>query len=812
MSRQTTSRVALLMLALAIFPGCSPTQPFYFHSDGDLSHYLDKATELEYPDVCAEPLPDTSLSEKPLSVTNPDFKEMWDLPLEECVTIALQNSKVIRNLGGVTPITFADGLVERTSGASTVFDPAIQASSAGSGRPTLDQAGGVEAALADFDAQFSMRGGSPSGTLMSRKDRVENRGGAAATVFADQNDTYAGGLRTDLAKRTATGARFTMSNFTDYDRWNGPTDVFPVGPGRKVASVWSTAFEVRWDQPLLRGRGTMVNRVPVMLARISEDISLSQFESSVRNMVKDIEDTYWDLHGWYRNLETAKTARDSAQGAWRIVYEKFNEGVAPAQEEAYAREQYFQFRAGVETSLQNLYNTETRLRWLMGLAATDGRLIRPIDEPTMARVDFEWAAIRTEALVRSPELRQKKWILKGRELELVAAKNQLLPQLDVGALYRWIGVGDELIRDGNDGRDFSSDDDAKYFGSSAFGELASGNYQEADIFFTFAFPVGFRREMAGVRNVQLKLAREKAQLEDMELNTIHLLSTAVRNVESFYVQAQTHFNRWSAAEKEVESATAKWKGGADTVDKVLDAQQRRAQAQLSFYQSLVEYNKAIADVHFRKGSLLEYNNIELTEGNWPQKAYWDALGLARQRDASYYLNYGWTRPDVVSAGPVDQGMGMPVMGQPTPAEVIPTPEPTPAEPAPAEGQPAIESVPAPKAAPASEAAPATEAAPAPPSVLAPELGPMTGGPSGPMLNAPVVSSPNARPASVAADNPLRSRSFELGTLGLNQLRPGAASAPQGATNALRPSAPENASPVQPASYSATIGDSPNSGK
>lgn len=827
MSRQTTSRVALLMLALAIFPGCSPTQPFYFHSDGDLSHYLDKATELEYPDVCAEPLPDTALSEKPLSVTNPDFKEIWDLTLEECVTIALQNSKTIRNLGGVTPFGFSDALIERTGGMSTVFDPAIQASSAGSGRPSLDQAGGVEAALADFDAQLQVRGSNPSGGLLSKTERPENRSPSISDFFPALSEYYRGGLRTDLTKRTATGARFTMSNFTDYNRWTGAfstrdqQNLFNVprhGPGQKVLSDWTTAFEVRWDQPLLRGRGTMVNRVPIMLARINEDISLSQFEASVRNMVKDIEDTYWDLHRWYRNLETAKTARDSAQGAWRIVYEKFNEGVAPAQEEAYAREQYFQFRAGVERSLQDLYNTETKLRWLMGLAATDGRLIRPIDEPTMARVDFEWAAIRTEALVRSPELRQKKWVLKGRELELVSAKNQLLPQLDVGLLYRWIGRGDELIRNNNAGKDFSApvqtpttqagwDTEAsKFVGSSAFGELASGNYQEADIFFTFALPVGFRREMAGVRNVQLRLAREKAQLEDMELNTIHLLSTAVRNVESFYVQAQTHFNRWSAAEKEVESATAKWKGGADTVDKVLDAQQRRAQAQLAFYESLVEYNKAIADVHFRKGSLLEYNNIELTEGHWPQKAYWDALGLARQRDASYYLNYGWTRPDVVSAGPVDQGVGMPVMGQPTPAEVIPAPEPTLAEPAPAEGQPATESMPAP------EAAPAPGAAPAPPSVLAPELGPMTGGPSGPMLNAPIVSSPIAGPASVAADNPLRSRSFEFGTLGLNQLRPGAASAPQGATNSLRPSAPETASPVQPASYSATIGDSTGSGK
>ena len=39
----------------------------------------------------------------------------------------------------------------------------------------------------------------------------------------------------------------------------------------------------------------MVNRVPIVLARINQDISLAQFESSVRNLVLDIENTYWDL-------------------------------------------------------------------------------------------------------------------------------------------------------------------------------------------------------------------------------------------------------------------------------------------------------------------------------------------------------------------------------------------------------------------------------------------------------------------------------------------------------------------------------------
>ena len=54
----------------------------------------------------------------------------------------------------------------------------------------------------------------------------------------------------------------------------------------------------------------------------------------------------------------------------------------------------------------------------MGMAATDGRLIRPKDELTTAKVTFDWCDVLSEGLVRSPELRQQKWIVKQRELEL----------------------------------------------------------------------------------------------------------------------------------------------------------------------------------------------------------------------------------------------------------------------------------------------------------------------------------------------------------------------------------------------------------
>jgi len=83
----------------------------------------------------------------PLTVSNSEFREIWDLTLEECVAIALQNSKTIRNLGGVTPFGFADALIGRTGGASTIYDPAIVETGQN----------GVEYALAAFDAQLQIK-------------------------------------------------------------------------------------------------------------------------------------------------------------------------------------------------------------------------------------------------------------------------------------------------------------------------------------------------------------------------------------------------------------------------------------------------------------------------------------------------------------------------------------------------------------------------------------------------------------------------------------------------------------------------------
>jgi outer membrane protein TolC len=755
MTRQLRTKLALLLIGLTIFSGCSPTQPFYLNEDGDLSHYIDKATDLEYPDVKTVPLEEVTQARHPFRVSDPEDLEFWDLTLEEAVSISLQNSKILRNLGGVTQINFADSLVGRTAGATSIYDIAIQESSPsgvqgvtnprgqftgvdGPGQViTAAQAGGVESALAAFDAQLNVLG--TNGSLLGRQFTPQNAVPAAGVVFPSVSSGTSGGVDVSLSKRTAVGTQFTLATSTSYDGTNR------FGGSQALPSFWQQTVELQVSQPLLRGAGTLVNRVPIVLARINTDIAAGQFEQSVKNAVLDVENTYWDLLLAYRAVETAKIGRDSAQVTWSTVNEKKLGGIGSAQEEAQAREQYFFFRAALQQALRDLYDTESRLRYLMGLAATDGRLIRPKDEPTSARVEFDWHQVHEEALFRSSEIRQQKWRLKQRELELISAKNLLLPRMNVGMLYRWLGRGHELFGPGN--QPFPSIStgpplnlNIPSFDSSAISELTSGHYQEYNLFLDFEMPVGFRRELASVRNSQLQIARTKAVLEDMELNTSHLISSAVRDLDFRHEQTQSQFNRWKAAHTEVESVIALYEAGKETLDLVLRAQERRANSQIDYYRALCDYNKSLANIHFQKGSILEYNNIFLAEGPWPEKAYYDALGQARERDASYYLDYGWSRPNVVSEGPIPQHFEQLPAGelQNSTSESIPTPAPTPAtgetpqEPAPLPGAPLrtapeIPSQPTPATPEGESEAPSTEGRPA---------GPITTRPAGPVLNPP----------------------------------------------------------------------------
>jgi outer membrane protein TolC len=576
---------------------------------------------------------------RPFSLENRDPKEQWDLRLEEAVQIALANSKVMKSIGG--QILGPPEFLTRSSPSlvPTIYDPAVIES---------DPRGGVEAALSVFDTQFR---------FINRWEKfTEPRNSSFNQIFPSVRQDDQGTFQWQLSKLNATGGQTSLSHSWVYLDSNSPT--------RLYASDWTTALRAEFRQPLLQGAGVQFNRINgpgttpgafngVMLARINTDIALCDFEQGVRNLASDVENAYWEVYYAYRQLDAVIAGRDSGLQNWRDANLKLEVGAFAAHEEAQARNQYFIFRAAVERSLTSLYQAESKLRYIMGLASSDGRLIRPVDEPTTAKVVFDWCEAHAEAIARSSELREFRWHVKRRELEIIAAKNFLLPRLDLVGSYQWIGLGQELIESQGGSGDFTQP------GSNAFQSMTGGEFGNWLAGIEFSMPLGFRREMSGVRNAQLMLARERARLQEAELEVSHQLAYAIRELESMLVVTQTNFNRRIAARDEVRSAKEKYRAGVrdGTLTNVLDAERRLAEAESDYYRTLVDYNKAIAQVHYRKGSLLEYNGVNLAEGPWPAKAYFDANRRARARDASLYLNYGFTMPAVISRGAINQQAG-----------------------------------------------------------------------------------------------------------------------------------------------------------
>jgi outer membrane protein TolC len=240
---------------------------------------------------------------------------------------------------------------------------------------------------------------------------------------------------------------------------------------------------------------------------------------------------------------------------------------------------------------------DRRLRLLIGIAISDSQLIRPTDEPEIAPVVFDWPSAVAEALKRRPELEQQRLLCKRRELELIAARNFLMPRLDAVGRYRVRGLGQRFA--GGTG-----------FLDSAWNQLGSFNFQEWEVGFEYALPVGFRQGHAAVQNAEFQIAHSKAILREQERQIIHDLGVQVSESARAYEQCQTNLNRYLAANDALNALEASRDAGLPvSLDQLLDIQRRLTEAQVRYYQSRLEYALALKNVHFEKGSLLEYSSI-----------------------------------------------------------------------------------------------------------------------------------------------------------------------------------------------------------
>jgi outer membrane protein TolC len=261
----------------------------------------------------------------------------------------------------------------------------------------------------------------------------------------------------------------------------------------------------------------------------------------------------------------------------------------------------------------------------MGLPVNDGTVLRPIDEPVTAEILPDWKLCMTEALMHRVELRRQKWNLKSLELQLRAARSLKQPRLDFLGSYQVNGFGDHLF----------ANTDADAFGTSQglndfYETITQGDQTGWNLGLQMSMPIGFRSAQAQIRNYEIRIAKAQQVLAEQEREIGLELAVSMQDLARAYQSAEFNLNRLLAARENLRGLELR-RGEADLADVVLRSQSRLADAEQAYYQSLVDYNKALVALQFRKGLNLEQNGIYLAEGGWFPEAYQHAQRLSNAR-------------------------------------------------------------------------------------------------------------------------------------------------------------------------------------
>ncbi|GAB4145580.1 MAG: TolC family protein [Planctomycetaceae bacterium] len=635
----------LSVLTATAVAGClKMDRTLHYLGDSDVYYYKQVAQQIDEPYVNEAQNPDATQTEEPRTVRNRRKDKVRDMTLMEAIHTALANNRVIRTNGQF--LSAGNSLYNNPNGTPSIYDPSIQESG------VLFGGRGVEAALAEFDTQLT------TSILWGRDEQVQNNaffGGGLAPGSTLSSDS--GIFRSALSKRFADGGSFLIGHDWNYSGRNLPSQLF--------SSVYTGNLRAEYRRPLWAGSGTEYTRIAgpsnpnfgaitgvsqgVVIARINNDITLGNFQMAVRNLVKDVEDAYWDLYLAYQLYDSAVIARNSALRTWNEAKSKLDIGGVRGFDRAsepQARAQYYEARATAEARLGGqtgtgqggIYYWEGRLRRLLGLPVNDGTIIRPSDEPAIAELAPNWEVDLAEALTRRAELRNQKWNIKSLELQLQAAKSLINPNLSFVSSYSVNGFGDQLFGQNDNDRAGTAQGLR-----SAYESLSQGNQTGWTLGLEFSMPLGFRSAQAQVRNYELRLAKAREVLAAQELEISHELANAYRNLAVNYANMKSNFER-RRAEHERVSIYETREGTLATTDIVLRAQRDRALADSAYFQAVIAYNKAIADLNYRKGTLLEYNNILLAEDEWNPEAYQNALRRARARSHALDNQFLKTEP------------------------------------------------------------------------------------------------------------------------------------------------------------------------
>lgn len=529
--------------------------------------------------------------------------------------LAIADTDILRSKSGASVRGVATGLVQGTPGGGVggigaapsgtqAGGTATGAGGAGAGAAGIVQSTlGAGASVPSFDPVLT---GQMSLSYLNAPQSNQVTTGVAA--FQQNQATLNYGYQQAFHTGTTIELGFENSRTTN-------NSLFSI----LVPEVRSSAtFSLR--QRLLSGFGLGPNTRFIRIARNNREISDVAFRNQVIATVTQIENIYWDLVNAYEDVKVKQRSLELAEKTLSDNKKQVDIGtLAPieivrAEAEVATRQQEL-IQAQTQLQLQQLLMKNAVTRNLDNAQLADAEVVPtdimelPAVEPVVPIQD-----LMNEAFGHRPELAEARIDLTNRDITRRAARNALLPSLD---LVGWWGTSG-LAGDQNPNLAIPGVTVVPTGYGDAFSDVVGGDFPNYGVGLQLNIPI--RNRAAQADQVRSELELRQAELRMRQLR--NSIAIEVRNAQ-FAVQQNRA--RVEAARKARELANEsldaeqkKYTLGASTNFLVLQAQRDVAEAESNLVAAMAAYQKSRVELGRVTGTTLDRYNISLGDAEKAQ--------------------------------------------------------------------------------------------------------------------------------------------------------------------------------------------------
>jgi outer membrane protein TolC len=522
------------------------------------------------------------------------------LTIDDAVALAIENNLEVEVARYDLPIAQADYLRTKGGGAlrgaagafqsTTAFSGALGAGGGGGG------GGGGASATSSLGGGINLGGGGsccdPSVyTLYGWSDAISPinyflLGGVP--VETSHNEIF----ETGYSQGFLTGTGFSVAEFTQRYSSNTASGSSQFNP------VFSSGLTVSVSQNLLNGFGYRANARSIRQGPNELKIAMSKFRLAVITQVAAVMSTYYDLLADQEKIRVAQEGLGNAQKLLENNQIELKIGavaeydVLRSQEEVALRQQdllaagntFSQDAQSLKAKISKSFNAE--------LARVDIVPTDKLPEPHPEDVPALDEAMK-EAVSHRPEIEKADLDLRNQEYTIQQTRNALLPALTAYTSYTFQGLG------GAFGHTFSN--------------ILADDYPNLAFGVQLSFPIRNRIAQADAARALIEQRQLHMTLQQAKNQAVWDVAKAVSAAQQAKSQLDAAVNLESLSRQVLDKQQQKFTLSSATVEEVITAQNNLATAQGNVVTARAAYAKALIQYEQDTGTLLERNNIDVSE-------------------------------------------------------------------------------------------------------------------------------------------------------------------------------------------------------